>query len=189
MIKDFHHFKGSDLTRSEKIQRKIVELLLTSNIPDEKRESSIVWELKHSSGCCQIGRILAQKRNLDVEISEIICILHDIVVIVEGNYKDHAKRGAEIAEKMLNEFGDFSQEEISRISEAIAHHSEKQVYTDRPYVELVKDADVFDCSLYENARGFYLLHKPREIYDEYVKRIKKVRQELGLNQNDFFREK
>ncbi len=188
MIRDFHHFKGSDLNRSEKIQRKVVELLLRSNIPDEKRESSIVWELKHSSGCCQIARILAQKRNLDVELAEIIGILHDIHVITEGNYDDHAKRGAEFARKMLGEMEGFSQKETELIAEAIAHHSEKQIYTEKPYVELAKDADVFDCSLYQNAQGFYQLHKPKDIYDEYVKRIKNVRTELGLNPDDVFRQ-
>ncbi len=188
MTKDFHHFKGNELTRSEKLQRKVVELLLKSKIPDEKRESSIVWELKHSSGCLQIGRILAQKRNLDVEIAEIACLLHDIYVIVEGKYEGHGKRGAEITGKILEDSRDFSKEEINTITESIAHHSEKQIYTDKPYVELVKDADVFDCSLYENAKGFYILHKPKEIYDEYVKRIKSVRKELGLKQDDVFRE-
>ncbi len=187
MIKDFHHFKGNELSKSERIQRKVVELLLESKIPNEKRESSIVWELKHSSGCCQIGRILAQKRNLDIEIAEIVCILHDIYVIVEGEYEDHAKKGAKIAKTLLEESGDFSQEEIDLITEAIAHHSEKQIYTDKPYVELVKDADVFDCSLYENAQGFYLLHKSKEIYQEYVKRVRKVRKELGLNEHEDFR--
>lgn len=61
-LKDLHHYKGNELTPSEKIERKVVELLLDSKLPDSKRESSIVWELKHSSGCCQIARILAQKR-------------------------------------------------------------------------------------------------------------------------------
>lgn len=188
MVKDFHHFKGSYLNRSEKVQRKVVELLLKSNIPDEKRESSIIWELKHSSSCCQIARILAQKRNLDIELAEIIGILHDIHVIVEGNYENHAKKGAELAKKSLGEIGNFSQEEINTIAEAIAHHSEKQIYTEKPYVELAKDADVFDCSLYQNAQGFYLLHKPKDIYNEYVKRIRKVRKELGLSPNEVFRQ-
>lgn len=162
-------------------------MLLESKISDEQRESSIIWELKHSSGCCQIGRVLAQKRNLDIEIAEIVCILHDIYVIVEGKYKEHAKRGAEIARKMLEESGDFTPEEIDLITEAIAHHSEKQIYTDKPYVELVKDADVFECSLYENAQGFYILHKPKDVYEEYVKRIKSVRKELGLIEDEVFR--
>ncbi len=189
MIKDYHHFKGEELSRSEKIQRKVVELLLHSKIPDGKRESSVIFELKHSSSCCQISRILAHKRNLDIEIAEIVCVLHDICVIVEGDYKNHAQRGAVIARKMLEESGDFNKEEIDLITEAIAHHSEKQIYTDKPYVELAKDADVFDCSLYENAQGFYLLHKPKDVYEEYVKRIRNVRKELGLNENEIFREK
>lgn len=144
MIKDFHHFKGNELSRSEKIQRKVSEILLESKLPDEKRESSIVWELKHSAGCVQIGRILAQKRGLDVELAEIACILHDIYPIVEGKYGGHAKKGAEITRKMLKESGDFSKEEIELISEAVANHSDKQIYSNKPYVELVKDADVFD---------------------------------------------
>ncbi len=189
MVKDFHHFKGEELSRSEKMQRKVAELLLKNKIPDEKRESSVIWELKHSAGCCQIGRVLAQKRGLNVELAEIICTLHDIYVIVEGKYEEHAKRGAEIARKMLEESGDFSPKEIRPIEEAVAHPSEKHIYTDKPYVELVKDADVFDCSLYENAEGFYTLHKPKEIYEEYVKRIRKVREELGLNREEFFRGK
>jgi len=188
MLKDFQHFKGNELSRSEKIQRRVVELLLESKLPDGKRESSIEWELKHSSGCLQIGRILAQKRNLDIEIAELACLLHDVYVIVEGKYEEHGKRGAEIAKKMLEESGDFTSEEISIITEAIAHHSEKQIHTNKPYVELVKDADVFDCSLYENAKGGYSLHKPKEIYEEYVKRTKEVRRELGLNEEEFFRE-
>jgi len=187
MIRDFHHFKGEGLSRSEKIQRKVVKALLENKITDEQRESSVVWELKHSAGCCQIGRILAQKRGLDVELAEIACILHDIYVIVEGKYEEHAKRGAEVARKMLEESGDFNSKEIGLIAEAVAHHSEKQVYSNDLYAELVKDADVFDCSLYENAKGFYLLHKPKDIYEEYVKRIKSVRKELGLREEEFFR--
>lgn len=188
MVKDFHHFKGNELSRSEKLQRKVIEILLESKVPDEKRESSIAWELKHSSGCMQIGRILAQKRNLDIELAEIICLMHDINVIVTGSYEDHAKKGSRIARKMLEESKDFSKKEIEVIAEAIAHHSEKQIYTGKPYVELAKDADVFDCSLYENAKGFYILHKSKDIYDEYVKRIKNVRKELGLTEAEVFRE-
>lgn len=64
-LKDFHHYKGNDLTPSEKVERKVIELLLSSSLHDTQRESSIIWELKHSSGCCQIGRILAEKRRLN----------------------------------------------------------------------------------------------------------------------------
>lgn len=185
--KDHHHYKGDSLTRSEKVERKVVELLLHSKIPDSQRESSIVWELKHSSGCCQIARMLAQKRNLDLELAEVASVLHDIYVIVEGNYQDHAKRGAPIAEKILHEIGGFTYEEITIISEAVAHHSEKEIYSDEPYIELVKDVDVFDCSLYKGVEDYYRLHKTEDVVIEYSKRIKKVRNELGLNENPIFR--
>lgn len=187
MLKDYHHFKGEGLSRAEKIQRAITQMLQNSNLPDDKRESSIVWEHKHSASCCQVGRILAEKRNLDIGLAEIICVLHDVYVILEGKYKDHAQKGAVIAKKLLEESGDFTPEEIGLITEGIAHHSEKEVYTGNPYVELAKDADVMDCSLYENVEGFYKIHKSKEVFDEYVKRIKKVRAELGLNPEKVFR--
>jgi len=188
MIKDFHHFKGNDLSRTEKIQLKVVELILKSEVPDEKRENSIAWELKHSAGCCQLGRILAQKRKLDIELCETISVLHDIYAVIEGKYDQHAKKSAEIAMRMLEDSGDFDNEEIRIITEAIANHSDKQIRTDKPYVEMIKDIDAFDCSLYQNAKGFYILHKPKEIYDEYVKRIRNVRKELGLDEKEVFRE-
>lgn len=185
--KDFHHYKGVDLSPAEKVERRVIEILLTSKLTDEERESSVVFELKHSSGCCQIARILAQKRGLDDDIATVASVLHDIYVIVEGKYKDHAKMGTPIARKILEEVGGFSAEDIKTITEAVAHHSEKEVYSDNPYIELVKDVDVFDCSLYENAEGYYRVHKSPEIVEEYIKRIKKVREELNLPVKPIFR--
>lgn len=186
-LKDFHHYKGIDLNRFEKVERKIIELILTSKIPDNKREDSLVFAFMHASGCMQIGRILAQKRKLDVDIASIASMMHDIYVIVNGTYKDHATSGGQLAEKILNEIGEFSQKEIEIIANAVSHHSEKEMHSDNPYIELVKDADVFDCSLYKNAEGFYRLHKTPQVFEEYVKRIIKVRRELGLSKEQAFR--
>lgn len=187
-LQDFHHYKGNALTPAEKIERKVTELLLSSTIPDSERESSVIFELKHSSGCTQIARILAQKRGLDVTISETAALMHDIYVIVSGKYSNHAKNGAPIAKKILEENGGFSEKQIETIVSAIAHHSEKEIYSDDPYIELVKDVDVLDCSLYRGAEGYYRLHKPEHIVKEYVKRIKKVRQELSLPDKPVFRD-
>lgn len=186
-LKDFHHYKGNELTPSEKVERKVVEILLTSSLPDAKRESSVIWELKHSSGCCQIGRILAEKRKLNITICEVASLIHDIYSIVQGKYKEHAKLGAPIAEKILKEIGGFSEEEIAIITQAVAHHSEKEIYSDNPYIELVKDVDVFDCSLYKGAEGFYKIHKSEDVFREDVNRIRKVREELGLPVDNIFR--
>lgn len=182
MSKEYHHFKGSKLNRSELVQRKVVQLILNSKLTDKERESSKVFELKHSSGCVQVGRILAEKRRLKKEYAELICALHDIYVIVKGKYKDHAHRGAPIAEKILRKTGKFSEKDIKIISEAIFHHSDKHVYTKNPYVELAKDADTLDCFLYDNVEGYYTGNKPPKVAKEYFRRIIKLRKEMGMRQ-------
>jgi|SRR5665213_1700534 len=186
-LQDFHHYKGDNLTPAEKVERNVAELLLNTELPDNKRESSIIWELKHSSGCCQIARILAQRRGLDVTISETAALLHDIYVIVEGKYSNHAVLGAPIAKDILEKTGGFSSQQIEAIVSAVAHHSEKEIYSDDPYTELVKDVDVFDCSLYRGSEGYYRLHKRETIVAEYVKRIRTVRKELNLPNEPVFR--
>ena len=178
--KGYHHFKGKNLNRSEFVQRKVVELILNSKLTDKERESSKVFELKHSSGCTQVGRILAEKRRLNKEYAELICALHDIYVIVKGKYKDHAHLGAPIAEKILRATGKFSKREIKIISEAIFHHSDKHVYTKNPYVELAKDADTLDCFLYDNVEGYYTGNKPPKVAKEYFKRIIELRKDFGM---------
>jgi uncharacterized protein len=180
MIKDFSHFKGNKLTRSEKIQKKITEYIIKSKIPDEKRDSSVVWEQKHSAGVCQMGRLLAQKRDLNIEIAEIICIMHDIYTIITGSYKNHGPEGAKIAQKILMDSGDFSQKEIITITQAISQHSNKDHFSNNPYAELVKDADLLDCSLYENSLGGYKLHKSDAIYKSTLERLSLIRKELNL---------
>ena len=185
--KPYHHYKGKDLTPSEKIEREVVTLLLHSKIPDSKRESSIVFELKHSSECVQTARILAQKRNLDVDLAEVAAVLHDISVVVTGKYKDHRKNGAKIAAKILKKIGGFSAKEQKTILDTIEHHSEKDIYSDNPYLELVKDADVFSCSYYKGSEAEYRRIKPGPLFAQYVSRIKKVRRELGLPEKPIFR--
>lgn len=187
IYKHYHHFKGNDLTPSEKVEKIVVELLLNSSLPDNKRESSIIFELKHVNDCIQIARILAQKRNLDISLAETIAALHDIHVIVNGTYKNHAILGRVLSEKILKNISGFSPQEIIIITNAVSHHSEKDIYTNQPYVELIKDADVFACSLYKNAEDEYRLSKSELLFKEYSHRVKKIRKELGLNPNPVWR--
>lgn len=181
----YHHFTGNTLNRSEKIQKLVIDRLLNSKIPDSRRENSIAWELKHSSSTIQLAKILAEKRGLDPEFAGIIAALHDISAIETGSYEKHATKGAEMARKILNESGDFKEEEIKLISEAIANHSDKHIYSANKYVELAKDADMLDCFLYDPD----IYHeKPDEAKKEYFNRIIKIRKELGLPENKFFKE-
>ena len=178
----YHHFKGNKLNRSELVQRKVIQLILNSKLTDKERESSKIFELKHCSGCTQVGRILAEKRRLNKEYAELICALHDVYVIVKGKYKNHAHLGAEISEKILKSIKKFKDEEIKIICDAIYNHSDKHVYTKNPYVELAKDADTLDCFLYDNVEPYYINGKQPKVAKEYFKRIIKIRKELGLRQ-------
>lgn len=186
MKNDFHYYKGQDLSKFEKVERRVIELLLTSDVPDSEREDSLLFEIKHAAGCTQIARILAQKRGLDVEIADVAATLHDISVVVSGIYKDHAQRGGPIAEEILREVGGFTLAEIQTITSAVMHHSEKDVYSTDPYIELVKDVDVLDCSLYKGGKAFYSSKSP-QIFKDYEKRLKNIRKELGLNPEKTFR--
>lgn len=186
-VRYYHHFKGVHLSPTEKVEKKVVELLLHSKVSDEKRDSSIVFELKHSSECIQVARILAQKRGLNIALAEAAAALHDIYVIVVGSYSNHAKLGAPMAIKILKEVGGFTQSEIQTISDAVYHHSEKEIYTDTPYIELIKDADVFNCSFYRNSEAEYRSIKTPNVFACYEKRVMGVRRELGLPEEPVFR--
>ncbi|MFH1450649.1 MAG: HD domain-containing protein [archaeon] len=171
----YHHFKGNRLSRSEKIERLVVNRILESPIPDKPREESKIFELKHINSCIQITRLLAIKRGLDRDLATVIAALHDLSVIDTGSYKEHAHRSAELAKPLLS---DFTEDEQKTIINAIYNHSDKQVYSKDQYTELIKDADTLDCCLYDDT--VYSAEKPPEIAKEYMNRYKKVKQELGL---------
>ncbi len=176
----YTHFKGDDMTRCEIVERAVVEAILKSKMVDDKRAWSKTFELKHSSSVTQFGRVLAQKRGLSPELSAIICALHDIYVFTTGRVTDHAHKGAPIARKILEKTKKFTEAEIKLITSAIYNHSDKHIVGKNPYVELVKDADVFDCGLYDGVHDAYIYEKSQDTCKKYFSRIKAVRKELGL---------
>ena len=176
----YTHFKGDKISRCELIERKVVEIILKSKPPDEERSWSKTFELKHSSAVTQIGRILAQKRGLNPELGAIICAMHDIYVFTTGRVTDHAHKGSLVAREILEQTKMFTKEEIKTITTAIYNHSDKHVVSKNSYVELVKDADVLDCGLYEGVHDAYVYEKSPENCKHYFNRIKNVRKELGL---------
>jgi putative nucleotidyltransferase with HDIG domain len=176
----FHHFIGDGLSRSEKIQLWVVDRLVESHLPAGRRESSVQWELKHSSGVVQIARMLAQKRGIDEELAVVAAALHDIHVIMEGGYGEHAERGADIARKILEGTEHFSQAEIRKICAAVKNHSHKDRFGKDGLSELIKDADCLDCILYGD--GIYDDKPPGQLR-HYYRRIIRVREELGLPRN------
>jgi uncharacterized protein len=182
----FHHFKGNKLTPSEKVEKEVIKILINSPLPDSKRETSIIFEIKHSTETGQIAKLLAQKRNLNIGLATVSAILHDIHVAVNGDYKNHARNGEPIARKILKKVGGFNLKDIELICNAVANHSDKHVYSDNPYAELVKDADVFACSFYRNSGKEYERIKTKEQLKHYTARVKKVRKELNLQSKSVF---
>ncbi len=178
----YSHFQGpaDKLTRAELMERITIETILKSKVPDKSRSWGKVFELKHASAVAQIGRMLAQKRRLDMDLSAVICTMHDIYVFTTGRVTDHAHKGAPIAEKLLRKTKRFSEEEIALIKNAIYNHSDKHIISKNPYFELVKDADVLDCGLMDGVHDAYVYEKPRVVLKKYFKRIQNVRKELNL---------
>lgn len=179
----FHHYKGEITDRVSRLEKYIVDLLINSNVPDEKRESSIAFELKHSSNTTQFGKLLAIKRGLSLDVCAAGSLLHDYAVIKTGSYDQHAHKSAEMAMPLLVDFTDEEKEQIYKI---IYNHSDKQIWTDDPYVEFGKDVDLLDCFLYTDVLDDYKIKKTPEVFEACVKRAKKVFAELGVDISEEF---
>ena len=176
----YTHFQGDNLSRVEKIERTVVNVINNSKVEDKDRIWGKVFEIKHCSSCIQLGRLLAQKRGLDEELCVVICALHDIYVSKTGMSTDHAVRGVPVAKEILDENGGFTDEGIQIILNGVGKHSEKHIISEDPYVEFIKDIDSLDCSLYEGVHDAYVAEKSEEIVKTYFARIKRMREEFGL---------
>ena len=182
-VKHHHHFRKDLLERSDRVamcERYVVDLLLNTSLPDSQRESSVAWELKHHSGVTQMARLLARKRGLPLDQCTVGSLLHDIYVIVEGKYKDHAHLGAPIAANILTEVGGFNSDEADQVFRIVYYHSDKDDWSDDPFKEFGKDADILDIFLYPGPYGEYLTIKSIPVFAHYLKRAKRIWTELGL---------
>lgn len=181
---DYHHYKHDMIDpKTDRVavyERHVADLLLNNKLDDTRGNSSLLFELKHSHGAVQFGRILARKRNLPSDIVALAMLLHDIHVGLTGCYKNHAARSAEIASEMLNELGLFSDTEREQIIKIIANHSDKHITSTDPFCEIGKDADIVDCFLYPNVIAGYKFQKTPEMFDKYIERARRVYDELGI---------
>lgn len=180
ILTEYPHFKGQHLNRCEQIERFVVDELVKTPLSDDERESSQSWELMHSSTCKAFMHVLAEKRGVPVELCRIAGALHDYYVIKTGKYGNHAHLGSPLVVDILKKHGGFSDQEITFVEEMVYHHSDKHIYSDDAHVELIKDADVFDCSLYDGTEFYYLTMKPLPVCREYFVRVLNVRKELGM---------
>ena len=167
----FHYYKGEHLTRDKKVLKKVLEKLRTLNWNDEDIDVSKDWVIIHLCTASQTARLLALKRGLDVELAAATGALHDIGLLVnKGMEKSHAPNGYELAKEILHEAGEFSEDEIELVATAASKHSEKDKQGSW-LEELMKDVDVFDCTLHGSD------FSP---FEHHFKRVKKVEEELGI---------
>lgn len=178
-----HHFRADLEAPTDVVSRletAMVDLLLTTTVEDVDRDSSIAFELKHQAAVMQLGRLLAEKRGLDIPIASTGALLHDIAVVVTGRYTDHARRGEPFAREMLDTVGGFDLDAVETIVRVIVNHSDKDIVSDDPYIEFGKDADILDCFLYPSAIDEYFLYKSLPVAKHYLERAKAVWTEIGL---------
>ena len=133
------------MDRLEKV-RQVVDQILHQQPDLEERRCGFV----HLYGVAQTCALLALQRELDPQICAVMGMLHDIATYRSGDPTDHAPRGAVEAAAILNDTGQFSQQEIDRICQAISTHSAKH-QIDGALAELLKDADVLQHYLYNPA--------------------------------------
>lgn len=130
------------MNRIEKVREIVDEILLHMSDSEERRCAYL-----HLYGVSQACALLALKRGKDVELAIIAGMLHDIYTYANMNPFNHAHKGAEMAQEILESLQIFSEKEKNLICTAIYYHSDKEEvhgWLD----EILKDADVMQHVLY-----------------------------------------
>lgn len=141
---------------------------------DEGRDLPIKWNMMHMYSSSQLAKILALRRGMDMELASIAATLHDIAVIVTKKRDNHAERAEKYVRQVIEEFnningeklGKINDEEVELLVKAISQHSNKEEYSDDPFVELLKDIDSLDRYLHGvKSEGEYI-HRCNKVFDE-----------------------
>lgn len=119
------------------ILRDYVDATLDQMKDENKRKSAYI----HLYGVSLSATLIAKHRHEDAELAAMAAMLHDLYAYKNSSYEDHAHRGGELAREILEELKLTSEQENEKIVSAIYHHDDKEV-VDRPFDEVLKDADV-----------------------------------------------
>lgn len=145
------------------VQLYVNRLLDTITDPAEHRIAAV-----HLYGVSGYAALLALRRGLSPDLASVCGLLHDVSAYATGERRDHAGRSAGMARTCLKSTGQFSQEEIVMVCNAIAHHSDKEA-VHAPLDEVLKDADVLSHCLHDPASA---------IDDKYTPRYQHLLEEL-----------
>lgn len=162
---------------------RILTMLLSEmkDLTDEGRDFPIRWNIMHMYSSSQLAKLLAIHRGIDPELAGIAAALHDIGVVMSKKHEGHAEAAAPYIHGFIERYNRESgtklsgvtQEEMEAIVRAIVQHSEKELNSEDPFVELLRDVDSID--------GY--LHGV-EVEGGRLKRCKRVMRELGIEHPD-----
>lgn len=152
-------------------------LLEMKDLTDEERDLPIRWSLMHMYSSSQLAKLLAMHRGINPELAGIAAALHDIGVVMTKKHERHAEAASpyvyDFVERYNRESGmklsKVTEEETETIVNAVVQHSEKELNSHDPFVELLRDVDSLDAYLH----GV-------EIEGGRLERCKKVMKELGI---------
>jgi len=159
---------------------RILAMLLSEmkDMTDEGRDFPIRWNIMHMYSSSQLAKLLAIHRGLDPELAGIAAALHDIGVVMTKKHEGHAEAAAPYVNDFIERYNQESGAKLSKVTpeekeaivRAIVQHSEKELNSNDPFVELLRDVDSIDAYLH----GV-------EIEGGRLERCKKVKKELGIN--------
>jgi 8-oxo-dGTP pyrophosphatase MutT (NUDIX family) len=173
--------RGDRKTEPLSVKRlnRILNMLLSDwkDLSDEGRDFPIRWNIMHMYSSSQLAKVLALSRGLNPELAGIAAALHDIGVVATQRHEGHAQA----AEKYLDDFigaynakagiklAPITRRERDQIVKAVAQHSQKEIDSGDPFVELLKDVDSIDRYLH----GV-------KMEAAHLERFDKVIRELGI---------
>ena len=122
----------------------------------EKRELPLVWSYMHMFSTMPVAKLLALRRGLDPELASLTCAFHDIHTLLTGSTENHGVNAAKHIREIVLEYNqnsrgklpEITEEEVDRIINAIAVHSDKKIIANDPLAELLKDVDSLDSYLH-----------------------------------------
>jgi uncharacterized protein len=129
------------------VQQAILKTIDEHKDVDRTSAPTLDWERIHMISCAKVGYMMAEERGLDSELSACACAVHDFGRIITGSQENHGAAGAIPVQHLLRGTKLFTEDEITKISLAVANHSKKGE-VGSPLEELVKDADLIDYASY-----------------------------------------
>lgn len=123
---------------------------------DEGKDFSVHWNIMHMYSSSQLAKLLAMHRGIEAELAGIAAALHDIGIVMTKKLEGHAEAAERYVYDFLKKYNlkwgrkplQVTEEEMEKIVKAIVQHSEKEVSTSDPFVELLKDVDSLDGYLH-----------------------------------------